>query len=79
MKCAIRVALSIVVGLAGLLSAAIVGWATWVVATGNGWLLDLMFNTSSPTKPWLLLCCVFGFSACLSLWGVKKIFSRATS
>ena len=71
--------MSIIVGILGMVSAAVVGWAIWVFADGDDWLLELMFNTGTATVPFVLICVVFAPLACVSFWGAKRIFPRAAA
>jgi len=77
MKRAAFVALSLLIAALGLLSTAVVGWTIWVFSTGNGWLLDLAMSLS-PTTAFAALCSVFGFLACLSFWGARRVLRIPT-
>jgi hypothetical protein len=79
MKHAMLVSLSIVVGMLGMVFAAVVGWAIWVLAEGDDFLIEFMFNSDSAIKPVILLCVVFGPLACISFWGAKRIFPKAAA
>ena len=77
MKRPIVIALSLLIGVFSLLSAAVVGWTIWVFATGNGWLLDLA-TSLSPTTALAVLCFVFGLLACLGFWGARRVLRIPT-
>jgi hypothetical protein len=50
-------------------------WATWVLAAGDGWLLDLMFSRP-PAVAFMLLCSVSSVVACLSFWGARRVLRK---
>ena len=77
MKRPVLIALSLLIGVFGLLSAAVFGWTIWVFATGNGWLLDLA-TSLPPTTAFAALCSVFGLLACLSFWGARRVLRIPT-
>ena len=74
-KRAIFAILGLLLASSCLLAIASIAWATWVLATGDGWLLDLMFSRP-PVGAFALLFSVSGVLACLSFWGAKRVFRK---
>ena len=73
MKRAILALLCLLAAVLCSLAIAGIAWAAWVLASGDGWLLDLTFSRP-PAVGFTLLCSVSVVLGSLSFWGAKRIF-----
>ena len=79
MKRTALLAVVVLLGFVGLLCVATFAWTTWVMSTGDGWLLAFMFNANTGTVPLFELWFVSTIIACLSFWAAAKVLRKSRS
>jgi hypothetical protein len=76
MKRATFVTLSLLMVMAGLVAVAGAAWAIWVIADGDTWILELMFQRVSAETSCAIICVISGIIASASFWGARRVFPR---
>ncbi len=79
MKRVALTAATVLLGFSGLLGVVVFAWTTWVISTGDGWLLALTFNSSTGVVPALELWFGGALIAGASLFVARVSFRKSKS